>query len=134
MASNDQNNAGWFAMIPFVLLFGLLAIWLSKTGKADDINNTSEVTSAQDANIKVVERLSSKEKSYLEVGADISPTLPSGVIEPAVGMVRLRHYRCDKVSGALEKPFGKGMTLWCNSNRYRYELTDVGGNWVVSVK
>lgn len=134
MANNNQNNAGCLVMFPFVLLFGFVSTCIGKIGKKDDISYTPEVVSTQDTSIKVVERLSPKERSYLEAGADISPTLPSGVIEPAVGMVRLSHYRCDKVSGALEKPFGKGMTLWCNSNRYRYELTDVGGNWVVSVK
>ena len=50
-----------------------------------------------------------------------------------VARVRARGYRCDSVNQVLPFFFGGGLTLWCNSSRYKYEFEDHGGRVIMKV-
>ena len=80
------------------------------------------------------------QKTPLERDAIVSNTkdLPRatmvGLIDPAVGMIRARGWRCDSVSAIQQMILGDGFSVVCNQYRYRYEFKDRGGNWEVQLK
>ena len=56
------------------------------------------------------------------------------LIDPAVGMIRARGWRCDSISAIRPFMFSRGFTVTCNHFNYKYDLSDKGGNWVVELK
>ena len=59
--------------------------------------------------------------------------LSSEAVKEVQNYIKKMGYKCDTVDG---KPFfsdGYTVQFSCN-NRYRYELKDVGGRWIVFVK
>lgn len=57
-----------------------------------------------------------------------------GLVDPAVGMIQARGWRCDSIS--VIRPFllSRGFTVICNRFSYEYDFTDKGGNWVVELQ
>ena len=64
---------------------------------------------------------------------DDSTQLPASTTERLVKLVRASGYRCDSVDSALPMMFKDGFVLVCDQYRYRYEIVDRGGKWVVTV-
>jgi hypothetical protein len=48
--------------------------------------------------------------------------------------VKANTYRCDSISAVSSFFSGGGYKLQCNHYRYKYEIADKGGNWIVTVK
>lgn len=79
--------------------------------------------------------------AHIPIDADADAQDSAGVgeeitgkqIDAAVAIVRQHGYRCDSVTGMLPFVFSVRFTLICNDHRYKYELADKGGNWVVTV-
>jgi hypothetical protein len=49
-------------------------------------------------------------------------------------LVKANGYRCDTVHSIYRFLTGPGFTLRCNQGRYKYDVADRGGHWVVTVK
>jgi hypothetical protein len=49
-------------------------------------------------------------------------------------LVKAKTYRCDSISAVSSFFSGGGYKLKCNNYRYKYEIADKGGNWIVTVK
>jgi hypothetical protein len=69
----------------------------------------------------------------LQDRAGVGEEITGKLIDAAVTLVRQHGNRCDSVTGMLPFVFSVGFTLICNDHRYKYELADKGGNWVVTV-
>lgn len=54
-------------------------------------------------------------------------------IEALVTLVRLYGYTCDSVISVAPFLLSEGYTLKCNRYRYKYEIVNKGGNWIVKV-
>ena len=50
-----------------------------------------------------------------------------------VRLVRLYGYRCDSITFISEMFMSPGFDLKCNRYRYKYEIEDRGGTWVVTI-
>lgn len=49
-------------------------------------------------------------------------------------MIALAGYRCDSIDAIHPFLLSEGYTVYCNNNRYRYEIEDRGGRAIVTVK
>lgn len=49
-------------------------------------------------------------------------------------MVRAAGYACQTPHAVTPFAFSEGLSLDCDSYRYRYEITNQGGNWQVTAK
>lgn len=56
------------------------------------------------------------------------------LIDPGVGMIRARGWRCDSISVVRPFVWSRGFTIICNHYRYEYDFEDRGGNWVVELQ
>ena len=56
------------------------------------------------------------------------------LVDPGVGAIRARGWRCDSISAIRPHIFSVGFTFVCNGFRYEYEFKDRGGNWTVTLK
>ena len=65
---------------------------------------------------------------------DVPKEMLLRLVDPAVGMIRARGWRCDSVSALRPFLFSRGFTVVCNGYRYEYDLRDRGGNWVVELQ
>ncbi len=48
--------------------------------------------------------------------------------------IRLAGYKCDTISSIRLWFSAKGYTINCNQYRYKYEIEDKGGRWVVTLQ
>lgn len=56
------------------------------------------------------------------------------VANDSSGLIRAARYRCDTVSSVRIWSFSVGFTITCNGFRYKYEIEDKGGRWVVTLQ
>ena len=56
------------------------------------------------------------------------------LIEHMTKMIKNTGWRCDSISSASPWLRSTGFTLNCNGYKYKYEIADRGGNWVVTLK
>lgn len=61
-------------------------------------------------------------------------TQAQSVADEASTLIMLYGYRCDSVSSLRPWTWRSGVTVFCNSFRYKYEIEDKGGRWLVTVK
>ena len=64
-----------------------------------------------------------------------------GIVEPLVGLIRSKGWRCDtvrKINSGVTRPGqwipSLGFTVYCNGYRYVYEVKDHGVRWMVTVR
>ena len=89
-----------------------------------------------------------REQREAEIRASLNPTTvrieddavidesfeyETSIIESTVGIIRAYGYRCDSISGFFYFITSRTFAVICNESRYRYELEDRGGNWVVTL-
>ncbi|MCX7314450.1 MAG: hypothetical protein NTV56_22755 [Alphaproteobacteria bacterium] len=55
------------------------------------------------------------------------------LIRKLAELVRANDYACDSVSAARPMLTSPGFVLSCNKFRYKYDIQDKGGRWVVTV-
>jgi hypothetical protein len=81
--------------------------------------------------------------AYAGLDADIEPDaiFPHGesmkmlqLINPSVGMIRAKGWKCDSISAMSPSFSGHGYTVKCNNFKYTYEFQDRGGSWTVYLK
>jgi hypothetical protein len=70
----------------------------------------------------------------IEPDAIINKDAPRAAIDPAVGMIRAKGWRCESVSAMIPFIMSRGFSLTCNRFSYKYEIEDRGGNWEVTLK
>ena len=75
------------------------------------------------------------EKGAVITDTDSNPRhMMLNMADPAVNMIRAHGWRCDSISAMSMFLFSRGFSVSCNKFRYKYELSDKGGNWVVELK
>lgn len=66
------------------------------------------------------------------VSSDISVTRAQA--DAIVKLIRAYGYSCSSLSSALQSSYDGSFSVTCNNWKYRYDIEDVGGNWVVTVE
>ena len=72
--------------------------------------------------------------NLLEADAYIGNDINSDHIVTFQYMVVTAGYECPTISSARFLVWNNGFKVVCNRGRYRYEVEDVGGNWIVTVE
>ena len=70
----------------------------------------------------------------IETNAIMGKNVSNDTVDFLVASTRLAGYKCDSVSAAFIWNFSVGFDLSCNRFRYKYEIVDKGGKWIVTVK
>lgn len=68
----------------------------------------------------------------IEPGAVIDSNFSKGAVEQGVQIIRLYGYTCNSVSSLLVGWKGN-VKIKCNNYKYKYEIVDRGGRWVVCI-
>lgn len=66
--------------------------------------------------------------------SDLTRQRAQAIANDASRLIERAGYRCDTVSFVAKWVFSVGFDVKCNHNRYSYEITDKGGNWVATLK
>lgn len=70
----------------------------------------------------------------IETDAIMGKNASNDTVDFLVASTLLAGYKCDSVSSAFIWNFSVGFDLYCNRFRYKYEIADKGGKWIVTVK
>lgn len=70
----------------------------------------------------------------IEPNAMIHEDVTHELTQMLAALIRINGYRCDSIAAARPFLLSAGFHVYCNKLRYRYELADKGGNWIVTVK
>ena len=66
---------------------------------------------------------------YVSKDVQVTPTQADAVIK----LIRVYGYSCSTLSSALQSSYDGSFSVTCNNWKYRYDIEDIGGNWVVTV-
>lgn len=66
--------------------------------------------------------------------SDLTRERAQAIANDASYLIKRAGYKCDTVSYVAKWVFSVGFDVKCNHNRYAYEITDKGGNWVATLK
>lgn len=55
------------------------------------------------------------------------------IAQALAGLVKEKGYACDSIAAASPFAFSEGFNLSCNRFRYKYEIENKGGNWIVTI-
>lgn len=75
--------------------------------------------------------VSQREPNSNHVSSDVSITQSQA--DAVVKLIQAYGFSCNSLSSAIQSSYDGSFSVTCNNWQYRYDIADIGGNWVVTV-